>query len=326
MQIYDVLKINHPDVIVSKIEDFIKNEVFEKFQRRGSVVGISGGIDSAVTAAICTRALGAKNVLGLMMPEKESDPTNLELAKNIAEKFEIEIKTINITPILETIGVYEAKEKIVKNKFPDFNNDCKYRVIIPPQFSSNIGMPFLEILDNRNEKHKLKISSAEFLTLTAASSIKHRIRMTLLYYYSEKNYFCVAGTTNKSEFLQGYFVKYGDGGTDIEPLVGLYKSQIYQLGKFLDIPNEVIENEPSPDIWSLKTNDEEFFYSVPYHLVDLILYARENNMPMQDIQKISNITIEQIEKLIKFQTQKQKKSQHMREIPHGLTKLNSDLE
>ena len=127
----------------------------------------------------------------------------------------------------------------------------------------------------------------------------------------------VAGTTNKSEYMQGYFVKYGDGGSDIEPLVNLYKSQIYQLGKFLNVPNEVMTKDASPDVWSYTTNDEEFFYSVPYKIVDLILYGRENNLSINEIQKHSKISIENIEKLLKFQDQKHIKSNHMREMPHG---------
>ena len=116
--------------------------------------------------------------------------------------------------------------------------------------------------------------------------------MALLYYHAENDHLVVAGTTNKSEYMQGYFVKYGDGGSDIEPLVNLYKSQIYQLGKFLNVPNEVISKDASPDVWSYTTNDEEFFYSVPYKIVDLILYGRENNLSINEIQKHSKISIE----------------------------------
>ena len=108
----------------------------------------------------------------------------------------------------------------------------------------------MEILDDKNKIHKIKISTDDFLELTAASSIKHRVRMTMLYYFAEKNNFCVVGTTNKSEFLQGYFVKYGDGGTDVEPLTSLYKSQIYQIGEFLRVPQEILKKDASPDIWS----------------------------------------------------------------------------
>lgn len=320
-QIYDFLQIKEMKETINSIENFVKDEISKKFQRQGVVIGISGGIDSAVMAAICAKSIEPKQVLGLIMPEKESDPTSQILAQRLAEKFQIQTKVIDITSILESFEVYKIKEQIVMEKFPDFNSNCRYRIVVPSKFSSSIGIPFLEILDNKNKKHQFKISLSEFLTLTAASSIKHRVRMTMLYYYAEKNNFCVVGTTNKSEFLQGYFVKYGDGGTDMEPLTNLYKSQIYQIGKFLEIPSEILEKDPSPDIWSFSTSDEEFFYSVPYHIVDLILYARENNISKSEIQKISNLSLEQIENLIRFQNQKQIKSQHMREIPHSWKKI-----
>jgi len=320
-QKYDFLQVKEIEKTINSIENFVKEEISKRFQKRGAVIGISGGIDSAVMAAICAKSIDPKQVLGIIMPEKESDPISQILAKKIAEQFQIETKIIDITSILESFGVYSIKEQIVKEKFSNFNNNCKYRVTIPSKISNSAGIPFLEILDDKNKKYQFKISTSEFLTLIASSSIKHRVRMTLLYYYAEKNNFCVVGTTNKSEFLQGYFVKYGDGGTDLEPLTNLYKSQIYQIGEFLKVPNEILEKDASADIWSFNTSDEEFFYSVPYHIVDLILYARENNMTKSEIEKISNLSLEQIEKLLQFQNQKQVKSQHMREMPHSWKKI-----
>jgi len=316
-QIPDFFKIKDLETTIDSLSNFIKNEVFEKFHKKGAILGLSGGIDSAVTSALCARSLGSEKVLGLIMPEKESDSKSQQLAQQIAKKFNIETKIIDISNILESFGVYQNKEKIVKEKFPNFNSDCKYRVVVPPKLEKNIGIPYLEVLDEKNNQHKIKISSFEFLTLTAATSIKHRVRMTILYFYGEKNNLTVIGTTNKSEYLQGYFVKYGDGGSDIEPLVNLYKSQIYQLGEFFNVPKEVLIKDASPDVWSFTTNDEEFFYSVPYDVVDLILFARENKLSVNEIQKHSKISTENIENLLRFQNQKQIKSQHMREIPHG---------
>ena len=316
-QIPDFLQIKDLETTVNSITDFIKNEVFEKFQKSGAVLGLSGGIDSAVTCGLCVKSLNPEKILGLIMPERESDPQSQETAENVGKEFNIETKVVDITSILESFGVYEKKENIVKEKFPDFDSECKYRVVVPPKLESSVGIPYLEILDGKGITHKNKISSSEFLNLTAATSIKHRVRMALLYYHAEKDHLVVAGTTNKSEYMQGYFVKYGDGGSDIEPLVNLYKSQIYQLGKFLNVPNEVISKDASPDVWSYTTNDEEFFYSVPYKIVDLILYGRENNLSINEIQKHSKISIENIEKLLKFQDQKHIKSNHMREMPHG---------
>ena len=316
-QIPDFLQIKDLETTVNSITDFIKNEVFEKFQKSGAVLGLSGGIDSAVTCGLCVKSLNPEKILGLIMPERESDPQSQETAENVGKEFNIETKVVDITSILESFGVYEKKENIVREKFPDFDSECKYRVVVPPKLESSVGIPYLEILDGKGITHKNKISSSEFLNLTAATSIKHRVRMALLYYHAEKDHLVVAGTTNKSEYMQGYFVKYGDGGSDIEPLVNLYKSQIYQLGKFLNVPNEVMTKDASPDVWSYTTNDEEFFYSVPYEIVDLILYGRENNLSINEIQKHSKISIENIEKLLKFQDQKHIKSNHMREMPHG---------
>jgi len=316
-QIPDFIKIKNLEKVSDSICDFIKNEISNKFQRSGAVIGLSGGIDSAVTAALCVKAIGSEKVLGLIMPERESESESQKLAKQFADNYGIKTKIIDISSILDSFGVYENKERIVKEKFPLFNNECKYRLMIPPKFENTVGIPYLDILDDKNKQHKLKISSFEFLTLTAATSIKHRVRMTMLYYHGEKNNLCVMGTTNKSEYMQGYFVKYGDGGSDIEPIVNFYKSQIYQLGQFLKVPKEILTKDASPDVWSFATNDEEFFYSVPYEIVDLILYARENNLTIKEIQKLSNLSEENIENLLRFQNQKQIKSQHMRETPHG---------
>jgi NAD+ synthase len=311
----ELIKINDLEKTVNKICDFINDEIYNKFQKSGAIVGLSGGIDSAVTAALCVKALGSDKVYGLIMPEKESESTSRTHAQKFAQRFDIKTEIIDISGILSSFGVYEYKEKIVKKLFPRFNDKCRYRIVVPHKLS-RIGIPFMEILDDNDILHKIKISSAEFLALTAATSVKHRVRMTLLYFHGEKNNQCVVGTTNKSEYLQGYFVKYGDGGSDIEPLVNLYKTQVYQLGRFLNIPEEILTKEASPDVWSFPVTDEEFFFSIPYDVVDLLLYAQENNLSVNDIKKFSNLSDENIENLLHTQRQKYLKSQHMREIPH----------
>lgn len=315
--IHDLIKIKDLEKSVTGLCGFISNEITKKFQKSGAIVGLSGGIDSAVVATLCTKALGANNVLGLILPEKESSPTSQIHAKTLADQLKIKSEIIDITHILDSFGVYRYKEQIIKDKFPNFNANCKYRLIIPPKTKNTVTIPFLEILDDKNDVHKIKISSSEFLTLTAATSIKHRVRMTILYFHGEKYNRSVIGTTNKSEYLQGYFVKYGDGGSDIEPLVNLYKLQVYQLGNFLGIPQEILNKDASPDVWSFAATDEEFFYSVPYDIVDLMLYAQENALPATKIQQLSKLSLDEVEFLMKMHNQKLIKSQHMREMPHG---------
>ena len=318
MNLPNFIKLQNVQKDVDDLCNFLQDEISIKSQKSGAIVGLSGGIDSTVTMALCAKALGSDKTLGLTMFEKESNSSNKDLISHIAQNYDIKIENIDITPILDSFGVYSYRENIVKEKFPDFNSNCKYRVVVPPNFNS-VGIPYLEILDEENQNHKIKISSSDFLTLTSATSIKHRVRMILLYFHAEKNNLSVVGTTNKSEYLQGYFVKYGDGGSDIEPLVNLYKSQIYQIGNFLNVPEEILNNDASPDVWSYSTTDEEFFYTVPYEIVDLILYAREKKLSIMEIKKLSNLPEEKIQNLLRFQDIKQRKSQHMRDLPYSWT-------
>lgn len=311
------LTIKNIKEVASELHEFIKNQTHEKFRRKGVVVGISGGIDSAVVSALCVNAVGSENVLGLIMPEKDSNSSSKIYAELVSQKFNIKTLSIDLTPILDAFGVYEKRDIIIAKYFKNFDQNCKYRIVIPDQLTNkaNISLPHLEILDVNNQTHKIKVNLTDYLEITAATNIKHRCRMIMLYHHAEKNHFIVAGTTNKSELVQGYFVKYGDGGVDIDPIAGLYKSQVYQLAHHLGIPAEIIQRKASPDTWSLEVSDEEFFYGLPYKTLDLLWFAKENNIPISEISHTLNLTTEQIERIFNDQQRKWKSSQHMRDMP-----------
>ena len=255
----DILVIKDIQNLTKLLENFIRKQTFEDYRKRGIIIGISGGIDSAVAAALACNAVGNENVLGIILPEKESNRESQELAKTLCNKLKIKYVVEDITQILESGSVYQIREKIVQKLFPEYNNSCKYRLIFRENFDNDgLSIPYLEIQDARNQIHKIKVSLDDYLTMTAATNIKHRTRLSRLYYHAEKNNFLVCGTTNKAEFQQGYFVKYGDGGVDIEPLVNLFKTQVYQLAEYLNVPSEIIQREASPDTWSFDISDEEY--------------------------------------------------------------------
>ena len=304
------------DSVVQHLQDFIHKQVYDNFRKRGIVVGISGGIDSAISAKLCCNAVGKENVLGIILPEKESNPQSQEFAKKYCEKLGIKYEIEDITSIIDSSEIYQTREKIVEKYFPDYNQLCKYRIVFSENFDNDgLSIPYLEVIDGNEQIHKIKLSLNDYFTITAATNIKHRIRMTRLYFHAEKNNFLVCGTTNKAEFQQGYFVKYGDGGVDIEPLANLYKTQIYQLGTYLDIPNEIIERKASPDTWSFDVSDEEFFYSLPYEIVDLMLFAKEKSVTLSDICSTLDLKEEKVKRILNSIERKLQASKTSRIFP-----------
>ena len=312
----NILQIKDIQNLKKSLENFLYHQTFEKFRKHGIVLGISGGIDSAVVAALACNAIGKENVLGIILPEKESNPDSQELAEKLCKNLEIEYLVDDITPILDSSSVYKIREEIVQKFFPNFNNLCKYRLIFTENFDNDgLSIPYLEIQDSQNQTHKIKISLNDYLTMTAATNIKHRTRMNRLYYYAEKNNFLVCGTTNKAEFQQGYFVKYGDGGVDIEPLANLFKTQVYQLAKSLNIPSEIIQRKASPDTWSFDVSDEEFFFSLTYDIIDLMLYAQEKSIPLNDICSTLEFDEDKVKRILKSQERKWNSSKTSRTFP-----------
>jgi len=312
----NALEIENIEHVIQSLQNFIHEQVYGNFRKRGIVIGISGGIDSAVAAKLCCGAVGKENVLGIILPEKESNPQSQEFAKKYCEKLGIKYEIKDVTPILDSSEIYQIREKIIEKYFPDYNQSCKYRIVFSENFDNDgLSIPYLEINDENKQTHKIKLSLKDYSTITAATNIKHRIRMTRLYFHAEKNNFLVCGTTNKAEFQQGYFVKYGDGGVDIEPLANLYKTQIYQLGKYLDIPNEIIERNASPDTWSFDVSDEEFFYSLPYEIVDLMLFAKEKSVTINDICSTLDLKEEKVKRILNSIERKLQASKTSRVFP-----------
>lgn len=325
----DILKIRNIEEVGDDLRQFIREQIFFKFKRKGAVIGISGGIDSALTCALCVKAVGSENVLGLIMPEKDSNSNSVIYAKKLCEDLNVRFVSVDITHILSSFGVYSTREQIIRKYFPDFDDQTKYRIIVPNRLTNNsaLSIPHLEVLDSRNKSHRIKLTLYDYLDIVASTNIKHRTRMAMLYYHAEKNHLVVAGTTNKSEMVQGYYVKYGDGGVDIDPLANLYKTQVYQLSNHLGIPNEIIARKPSPDTWNYEVSDEDFFYGLPYKTLDLIWFANENSISTSEIAAALRLTPEQIELILDDQKKKWNVSQHMREIPpQGKPKIVLDVD
>lgn len=303
-----------------RISEFMKKTVLKDYRKKGVVVGLSGGIDSALSATLSVKTFGKERVLGLILPEKESSPESQILAQQLANWLGIKTETVSITSILQSLGVYQRREAIVRKYVPEFAECWKYKMAISKDSLEREGLNIfnLYVIDKDGVTHKERLSLGDYLEMVAATDMKQRTRMMQLYFYAEKSNFIVAGTTNKSELLQGYFVKYGDGGVDMEPIAHLYKMQVFQLSEFLGVPQEIIRRTPSPDTWSAGVSDEEFYFRIPYDLLDLLLYAHEKQVRLEDVSKVLNMPSEKILRFYKDFSGKNKATWHLRTMPPNL--------
>jgi NAD+ synthase len=293
-----ILKYESIEAEVDRIATKLKDDVFVLMKRKGAVVGISGGIDSSVTFALAVKALGSENVIGIMLPEKDSSPESKEFALKLCKTFNVQAIEEDITDALEGFGCYKRRDEAVSIIFPEFKpQEDKMKIgvnkrglnqFLPPTFSITI------IKKDGVEKSKL-LPVNEYLQIVAASNFKQRCRMSMLYYHAERLHYAMIGTPNKHEVKQGFFVKYGDGGADIMPIAHLYKSQVYELAEYLGIPMEIIKRTPTTDTYTAEQTQQEFFFQMPYQELDLIWYGMENQINADEVGRALGKTSEEVE-------------------------------
>ncbi|AEA47387.1 NAD+ synthase [Archaeoglobus veneficus] len=231
--------------VVERITTFIKDCV-SSAGAKGVVVGVSGGVDSACVAKLCTMALGSDSVLALIMPEEGVTPKeDVEDAVNLCKELGVEYRIIEINPFVNA-------------------------------FVSKLG-----------EEHKI-----------AVANIKPRIRMILLYFHANSRRLLVAGTGNKSELMAGYFTKYGDGGVDFLPIGDLYKTEVFQLARYLGIPERIVTKKPSARLWKGQTDEEEM--GISYEKLDAILKAMEKGVSVEEIPAVAGVSEEEVATVVRM--------------------------
>jgi NAD+ synthase len=315
----DILKID-PVLEMARLSEFIVDQINRVYRRKGVVVGLSGGIDSACIAAVAAHAIGKNNVVGLVLPEVESNPVSSEFAIKHAKALGIEHRQIDITPTVDSIVKYAWRDEFLQQLIPEYKPGYKYNITLPTDLLDRASFSFyrLQVQMPDGELKSKRLSHGELLTITSFANMKIRARMLHLYAEAERRNLLVAGTTNRTEFVLGDFCKYGDGGTDIEPFTHLYKNQIYQLSEHLGVIPEIIDRQPSPDTFSLPVSDQEFFFRIPFDKLDHLLYAWEHGVTATEAAKVLDISEEAVERAFKDFSSKNRATAHLRELPHTL--------
>lgn len=281
-----------------RISGILEELLSRRFKKKGLVVALSGGIDSSVVGALCVRALGKKRVLGLLMPEMDSSSETLALSNQISESLGIDTIYQDITNILESVGCYRNRDDAIREIIPEFDDDYSCKIVLPSILEGESYRVFsvtVQSPDGRTIKKRL--STKSYLGILSASNFKQRVRKMLEYYHADRLNYAVAGTPNRLEYDQGFFVKLGDGAADTKPIAHLYKTQVYQMAEFLDVPIDIRERPPTTDTYSMAQSQEEFFFSLPYREMDLCLYGKNHGVPIEEVAAVVGLTVEQTERV-----------------------------
>ena len=223
---------NKLDLNLKEVHNELVEFLRESFKKTGfskAVLGLSGGIDSALVAYLLRDALGKENVLAIMMPYKSSNPDSLNHAKLVVEDLGINSKTIEITDMIDAY------------------------------------------FKNEEEATSLRMGNK-----------MARERMSILFDYSSKENALVVGTSNKTEIYLGYSTQFGDSACALNPIGDLYKTNIWDLSRYLKIPDELIEKKPSADLWEGQTDEQEM--GLTYKEADQVLYRMlEENKKVEEV-------------------------------------------
>jgi len=286
------------DAEISRIVAWLTETVRGTLRRRGAVLGLSGGIDSSVVAALCVRAFGKDGVLGLFMNEGESADDTVRLARVLSDHLGIATATEDISGVLDAAGCYRRRDDAIRTVVPAYRADWKCKLVLPSVLESDRYRIYSIVVQSpAGEQIVARLSPAAYLEIVAATSFKQRTRKMLEYFHADRLVYAVAGTPNLLEYDQGFFVKNGDGAADVKPIAHLYKTQVYELAAALGIPDEIRARPPTTDTYSLPQSQEEFYFSLPYDRMDACLYARAHAVPAAEAAAVLGLAPDQIERV-----------------------------
>ncbi len=301
--------------IVSRLVQSVRKTM----RKNGAVVGVSGGVDSALVLALCARGFGPERVKAILMPERDSDPDTERLARMVAERYGVESVLEDISGCLDGFQCYRRRDEAIRRVFPEFDAARGYRakIVLPQDLldEGTLNVFSLTVLAPDGRVMTKSLPPRELSQIIAASNFKQRTRMSLLYYHAELNNYAVVGTPNKNEHELGFFVKYGDGGADVRPIAHLYKTQVYQLAGYLGVPEPILRREPTTDTYSAPTTQQEFFFRLPFATLDLLWYAMDSGVPMDEVTSAMSLTEVQVRRAYDDFARKRRTTEYLRLPP-----------
>jgi NAD+ synthase len=282
----------------SWIEGELRRLVGSHLRRRGLVLGVSGGLDSAVCLALATRAVGPDRVVALMMPDRDTPAAATQRATRFAQRLGVRTVTEDVDPSLEALGCYRRRDAAVRQLFPDLQEGSRSKITVAGELLEKDRLPYFNLVVEAadGEQVSRRMPPEVYLNIVAATNMKQRVRKLLEYTHAESLNYAVLGTPNRLEFALGFFVRGGDGLADVKPIAHLYKLQVFAMAAFLEVDEEIRATTPSTDTYGLAQTQEEFYFGMSLAQLDLLLYAYERQIPGETVASGMGLSTEQVER------------------------------
>ena len=294
----------------------LREAVLGTLKRKGVIVALSGGIDSSVVGALSVRAFGKERVFGLQLPEKENSDDTRNLSALMCKHFEIDFAVEEMSPLLEGARAYQRRDEAIKTAIPEYGPGWKSKIVLPSVVDTDSYRVFSVVaLSPEGKEVKARLPLPGYLGIVAATNFKQRVRTMSAYYHADRLNFAVAGTPNRLEYDQGFFVKGGDGLADFKPIAHLYKTQVYALAAHIGVPEEIRKRPPTTDTFSLPQGQDEFYFALPYDKMDLCLLGFNQEAPAEEVAEHIGLTADQVRRIYRDIEAKRRVAKYLHSPP-----------
>ena len=278
-----------------------------------------------MVAALCVAAVGKERVFGLHMPERESSSDTIMLSQLLADSLGIDSELEEISTILEAAGCYRRRDDAIRTVCPEYGPGYKSKIVLPSVIDSDSFRLYSVVVvapDGTQTRHRL--TPEAYLGIVAATNFKQRVRKMMEYYHADRLNYAVAGTPNRLEYDQGFFVKQGDGAADVKPIAHLYKTQVYALAEYLGVPEEIRRGPPTTDTYSLPQSQEEFYFAAALRPDGPVPVRQEQRRARAEVAAAAGLTAEQVERVFDDIDQKRKTTRYLHLAPELVDDVPGD--
>jgi NAD+ synthase len=284
-----------------RIEAAMRTMVGTQLHKRGIVLGVSGGIDSSVCALLAARAMGPQRVRAILMPEREAPAESLDFGIEVCKLAGIAYEVVDITEQLSAARCYDRRDDAVRSVITEFRTGDRFKITLAGELLTSDRLNYFNVVAELSARQGATVTARmpvdAYLKIVAATNLKQRIRKTTEYTAADELNYAVLGTPNRLEDALGFFVRGGDGLADLKPIAHLYKSHVFELGRFLGLSRRITEQTPSTGTYSLEQTQQEFYFGLPYSMLDLVMWYFDHGVEMSAAAVGLNMDPVQVERL-----------------------------